>query len=193
MKSLEEIMLIGQTGICKEANQGLKALNTFVKHVYPYAALAAGATAISKEIAAPLGEKIMSSADHNAVLKRIKSNYPKEKHGMLSEVYGVLTHTAPHMARNYLIAKTLVDQKMSVMEQLSGSHPAGVQIPLPTLEQAIGMEKGVASATKSSKGSLEGIAGNMFMGQVKTGEEKVASLPVEPVEDTFETFLKELL
>jgi len=183
MKNLATTILNGDTGISKEARLG--SINAFMKELYPWLAAAGGATVIGKEFIQPMGQRIQADADHSKVLKRIKENYKPEKHEMLTEVFGVLTHTAPHMARNYLIAKTLVDQKMDVMEQLSGSHPAGIQIPLPTLEQAISMEKGVSGSRRTEYGPV-----TTQIGKNIASFEKGAS---EDVKESYEDFLKGLL
>ena len=181
MKNLQTTILNGKSGISKEA----RGIQGFMEKLYPWLAAAGGAAVLGKEFIEPMGQRIVADADHSKVLKRIKENYKPEKHEMLAEVFGVLTHTAPHMARNYLIAKTLVDQKMDVMEQLSGSHPAGVQIPLPTLEQAINMEKGVAGSRRTEYGPVANA-----MGKNIASYEKGAS---EDVEESYEDFLKGLL
>lgn len=172
MKNLTDIMITGET-------QKHASLATAMKTLYYPLAVGGIAAMLGKEVVSPMASQIATAADHSLVLRRIKENYPPAKHGMLEEVFGVITHTAPHMARNYLIAKTLVDQKMAVMEQLEGSHPAGVQIPLPTLEQAISMEKGVKSIQGTKPGTLESLGAGMLNKQAE--------------DNSFETFLAGLL
>jgi hypothetical protein len=172
MKTLFNVMVPSLAETTKEASK----LTLMQKMYYPLA-LGGVATMIGKEVVAPFVDNLARLGDHDRTLSRIQANYPASQRAMVKEVFGVLTHTAPHMARNYLIAKTLVDQKMAVMEQLSGSHPKGMQIPLPTLEQAINMEKGVQGGTAARPGSLEDVATKALAEIGKTGIGKNSSDP----------------
>ena len=160
MRNLKQVILSCDSGISKEA----AGMADVLAKIYMPVALAGGLAAIGRELIVPLGDKIMGLSDQAAVLNRLKTVYQPEKHKILEEVYGVIKHTAPHMSRNYLVAKTLVDHQMTVMEQLSGNNPAGAMLNIPTVEQGAKIEKDVMTSGQSRAGSIESAAANSMMG-----------------------------
>jgi hypothetical protein len=197
MKNLEHTILISTSeGISKEATKASQLSSLFDKLYKP--AIVIGA---ALGVGGGIGTSITRAIAQHSVLKKLKQSYPENQHKLLAEVYGTLLHTAPHMASNYLIAKTIIDQKMDHIEQMHGSHPKGIQLPLTSVEQAISMEKGTPMAPARSTGNPLINLGDALVDKAKLLSEqhmkedahnqKYASDPIE--DNSFETFLEGLL
>lgn len=179
-RNLKDSILTYDGEIEKSANLG----SGIAKGLY---GLGLGAV-VGSEVIAPMVKRIGTARDHRDVLNRIKQIYPERKHALVEEVYGVMQHTAPHMARNFLIAKTVVDQQISTMEAMSGAATMGAQISIPTVEQIAGVEQR-SRAMPTQTPSLSKIVSGAV-----TTDLKVASDPEEASkEEEYINFLKDLI
>lgn len=161
MSKLNKI-IIGE--MAKEANgmdtglligSGSKA----VKNIgVPLVLLSLGASAVNSVIR-PLLDSIRSKSDHVKVLNRIKENYEPELHPMLDEVYSSVIHTAPHLGRNYLLAKTVVDDQMAMIEASQGSSPRGHKINMPVVDIATSIESRTPGAPGRPRGTFSDVGG----------------------------------
>jgi len=150
-------------------------LRKILHEVAPAIGILGTAALVFDGIVRPMIDKNKMRAEHSSALNMIKKSYPEEKHEFVDAVFDMISRATPTIAGNYLIAKTLVDQQMSHMEAISGSHPAGAQISIPTISEAINMEKSTVQSNSSLRPRPEGIAKNILslamLGKTVGGDE----------------------
>lgn len=135
-----------------------KYLIPTARAITPAMTLLGAAALISEGIARPLAAKIKEGALHRSVLNKIVQSYPEEKHALVRDVFDFVAKSSPNIISNYLLAKTVVDQQMAHIESISGSVPSGIQVSLPTVQQAIDMSDSLLKAkTQGRKVSMSDV------------------------------------